>query len=229
MTATKQVDLSELEARLGGVVPTAYRALVGSETPSALEARGFDPKTLLVLNLELRTYKHVECTGRFFLNGDGCGNYYFTELDAFASRVLLWSHDPPGIEDPALLLGPYFRETEQLCRIDWPPSPGRLYICRSDSYGESILLPIELADWIAAVEATDGIVHVGYRQGRNPFTGDTIRIDSPGLARTVKGERAYASFHYGRGQLDDCPEHRAIAVQLAEKLGAHVLSADAAR
>jgi len=27
MTASKQVDLSELEARLGGVVPTAYRAL----------------------------------------------------------------------------------------------------------------------------------------------------------------------------------------------------------
>ena len=83
-----------------------------------------------------------------------------------------------------------------------------------------------LTEWVAAVKATEGIVYVGLRQGRNPFTGETIRIDSPGLARMVTGERATASLHSGRVTLDDSPEHRAIAGQLAQKLGAHVLKAD---
>ena len=49
----REVDLREVEARLGGPVPAAYRLLVEVEA-EFLEERGFDPKTLLVLNLELR-------------------------------------------------------------------------------------------------------------------------------------------------------------------------------
>jgi hypothetical protein len=203
-----------------------YRELLAAESPSSLRARGFDAKTLLVLNLELRSHAHMECGGRLFLNGDGCGNYYFSELAVAATRVLLWSHDPPGIEDPGRLLEPYLREEEQLCRSDWPPRAGRLYICRSAALGESILEPIELDEWLVALERTDGIMHVGYREGTNPLTGDTMRFEAPGLARVHGDARTYVRFLYGRAELDDSPLHRTIAEQLAENLRAHVLIAE---
>lgn len=222
----RQVEIRELEARLGGPVPGAYRRLAEAEGKS-LEARGFDPKTLLILNLEQRCWEHVDSQGKFFLNGDGCGNYYFAELAVAAERVFLWSHDPPGIEDTDFLLPAYFRESEQECRIDWPPRAGRLYVCRSATYGESILEPIELAEWLTALESTNGISHVGYREGRNPFNGETIRIDSPGLALIAGSTRPHVSFHYGRAELEDTPRHRAIAESLAGVLHAHVRRADA--
>lgn len=150
----------------------------------------------------------------------------FSDLEAAASRVLLWSHDPPGIEDPNRLLEWHLREEEQLCRIDWPPRSGTLYICRSAVFGESILEPIELDEWLTALERTEGIAHVGYRESANPFTGETMRFEDPGLARVGGDARAYARFFYGRGELDDCPQHRVIAMRLAQELRAHVLSGD---
>ena len=43
--------------------------------------QGFDPKTLLILNLELAELpRYDESDRRFFLNGDGCGNYHFVDL-----------------------------------------------------------------------------------------------------------------------------------------------------
>jgi hypothetical protein len=222
MTAPLEVDIHKLANRLGGALPSAYRDLVQSEDASSLAQRGFDPKTLLVLNLRLRVWEHIDSEGKFFLNGDGCGNYYFTQLTANAEGVLLWSHDPPGIEDPGFTLASYLREAEQLCRIDWPPQPGRLYICRSPTYGESILNPIGLDEWITAIGSTTGIAHVGFREGRNPFTGETIRIEIPGLAITSGSNRADVQFHDGRAELEETPAHRAIAEQLARFLGAQV-------
>jgi hypothetical protein len=223
--AIRKIDISELEVRLGGPVPVAYRELAELEV-ELLEERGFDPKTLLVLNLERRCWEHVDSQGKFFLNGDGCGNYYFTELAVAAERVLLWSHDPPGIEDPTYRLPDYLRESEQECRVDFPVRAGELYICPSVAYGESILEPIGLAEWVAAVDATSGITHIGYREGRNPFNGETIRIDSPGLALIAGSRSPSVSFHYGRAELEDSPEHRAIAEELAEALQAYLHRAD---
>jgi hypothetical protein len=223
--ALREVDLGEVEVRLGGPVPGAYRELAEVE-PEFLVERGFDPKTLLVLNLQLRCWEHVDSQAKFFLNGDGCGNYYFTELAVEAERVLLWSHDPPGIEDPDYRLPAYLRESDQECRVDFPVRSGTLYICRSALYGESILEPIGLAEWVAAVEATAGITHVGYREGRNPFTDETIRVDSPGLALIAGSNRPSVSFHYGRAELEDRPDHRAIAQQLAKSLQAYLHGAD---
>jgi hypothetical protein len=223
--ATPKIDIGELEARLGGPVPRAYRELVELEGAS-LEVRGFDPKTLLVLNLERRCWAHVDSQGKFFVNGDGCGNYYFTELAAAAERVLLWCHDSPGIEEPRYQLPDFLRDSEQECRVDYPVRSGELYICRSAAYGESILEPIGLAEWVAALDATSGITHVGYREGRNPFNGETIRVDSPGLALIAGSDYPSVSFHYGRAQLEDRPDHRAIAEELAKSLHANLLCAD---
>jgi hypothetical protein len=118
---------------------------------------------LLVLNLELRDRDRDGHTrGRFFLNGDGCGNYYFVHLEPSAQAVLLWAHDPPGIEDQAKGLDSYLRDAEQDCRIDRPLRAERLCICRTSVHAESILDPIALDDWVAAVNATPGVEYRGY-------------------------------------------------------------------
>jgi hypothetical protein len=231
MVTPIKVDLKELEVRLEGTLPLAYRDLVRSEE-SSLKTRGFDPKTLLVLNLQLRSWEHVASQGRLFLNGDDFGNYYFTQLDAAADRVLLWLHESPDVQDPNRGLVAYLREAEQLSRIDRPVSPGILYICRTSPCAESILDPIRLEEWIAAVEATDGITYVGCREGRNPFTGEPLRIELPGLARVTTAahrgpsRRGEVVFHYGRAELEDNAKHRSIAAQLAKRLHAHIESAD---
>lgn len=220
------VEIADLETRLGGTLPNVYRMLANTEA-GFLKQRGFDPKTLLVLNLELRYWDHIESEGKFFLNGDGCGNYYFTQLVALADGIALWSHDPPGIEDTSYRLPDYFHESEQECRVDWPPRPGRLYICRSEAFGESMLEPIGLEEWVAAVDATRNIKHVGYREGRNPFNGETIRVESPGLAAIAGSHRPHVSFLYGRAEMEDNPAHSTIAAELARLLHARLLSTPA--
>lgn len=181
MNTSANIGILELERRLAGNVPRAYVELIRTESAASLIQRGFDPKTLLVLNLELRDVgDHLDARDRFFLNGDGCGNYYFTALEFGADCVLLWAHDPPGIEAPEQTLASYLHTAEQTCRIDWPVHPGRLYICRTSAYAESILDPIDLSEWVTAVESNDDLEYRGYREGKNPFTGEVIRFHSPG-------------------------------------------------
>jgi hypothetical protein len=91
---------------------------------------------------------------------------YFVDLSGNPSRVLLWSHDPPGIEDPDLGLEEFLRDFEQSDRIDFPLERGFLWICRTPTYAESILKPLMLEEWVDAVRSTDGLEYQGYREGK---------------------------------------------------------------
>jgi hypothetical protein len=114
------VDVDYLETRLNGCVPAAYREHVRAQAPASLVKKGFDPKTLLILNLELEGFeRYGGIDRRFFLTGDGCGNYYFVDLGGDPTKVLLWAHDPPGIEDPGYNLARFLRDSEQDNRIDF--------------------------------------------------------------------------------------------------------------
>lgn len=224
MKAPIAIDADCLEARLGGALPRLYRSVVQSQVQASPRKCGFDPKTLLVLNLELReTMGSEDAAGRFFLNGDGCGNYYFVELREDAEKVLLWSHDPPGAEDPGYSLATYLEEAEQEHRLDRPVPDGKAFICRTIHYAESILDPIGLDEWIAAVRATAGGEYLGYREGLEPFTRAKMRLDDPGLTAVVGQERTYIRFKFGRAMFDDSMTIRPIATALAGKLKAAVI------
>jgi hypothetical protein len=218
------VDLNELERRLGARTPRAYREFVEREPPKSLIRRGFDPKTLLVLNLELReTDREGYTRGRFFLNTDGCGNYYFVKLGPSARTVLLWSHDPLGIEKTGQALAAYLREATQEFRIGRPVPRGELCICRTSAPDESVLDPIPLESWIAAVNSTDGVEYLGYREGTNPFTGEVVRFEMPGFTRVLgaKNPNHYISFRCGRAEMPS--RLRPLAQTLARKLRANLL------
>jgi hypothetical protein len=227
MKNTEWVDLDALEARLEINAPRAYREHVQSTSAAELAQQGFDPKTLLVLNLELKELKYYEnIRNRFFLNGDGCGNFYFVDLDADEDTILLWAHDPPGIEYPGYVLATYLRDAEQECRIDFPIMPWHLCICRTARHAESILNPISLEEWIAAVNSTEGVHYLGYREFQNPFTGETIRIEMPGTAKFMGDNNLRIDFRHGRAMLKDSPLGRPIAIALAQKLGANLLEGE---
>lgn len=218
------IDLTALESRLGLSVPPKYRDYVQSNAAVAVVKRGFDPKTLLILNLELKDLKSFEgITKRFFLNGDGYGNYHFVDLAGDQNRVLLWAHDPPGIEDLERSVADHLRDSEQDCRIDWPIEPEQLWICRTSTYAESILDPISLDEWIEAVRSTKGLDYQGHRKGTNPFTGESLRIETPGLTAVVGHEKALIFFLHGRAQLDNRDFIRPIATGLAHALKANLL------
>lgn len=209
-------------------MPAGY-VLYAQTTPvDSLVEQGFDPKTLLVLNLGSRNLEDsAEHQERFFLSGDGCGNYLFVNANTDPEKVLLWAHDPVGIEDPRLQLSTYLPSAVQEDRIDHPPRPNTLHICRTPRYGESILDPIALEDWIAAVNETSGIEYRGYRDAPNPFTGQVQRIELPGIAVVVVGSETFeVSYWRGGAALRDTPLNMEIAATLAAKLGAHVLRAE---
>jgi hypothetical protein len=225
MSTPPTLDIDGLEARLGNL-PPAYRAYCQARGVAALEAQGFDPKTLLVLNLELQQLEHLDgIDQRFFLTGDGCGNHYFVDLAGDLNKILLWAHDPPGIENAKLQVSGFLLDAEQTRRIDSPVEPGELWICRTPRHGESILDPISLDAWQAAVGSTEGLTYLGYREARNPFTRQVIRIEAPGHTIVDGHKHRFLAFFHGRARLDDIPELRSIAAELAGKLEAHVLDA----
>ncbi|WP_442482709.1 SMI1/KNR4 family protein [Aeoliella sp. SH292] len=224
-------DLAELEKRLTAVVPPAYIHYVQTTPAELLLKQGFDPKTLLVLNMELEVLDPAAVqSDRFFLTGDGCGNDYFIDSRLSPDQVMLWAQDPEGIEDPRLLLSSFLRTEEQMNGIDIYPRLGELCICRTQRCGESILDPITLEEWISAVETTDGVEYRGYRDATNPFTGTTMRIDLPGVA-VVHADQKPEEVRHGVGRivLSDSEPHRELAMVLADKLNAHVLRKSADR
>lgn len=220
-------ELEELCLRTGVSVPAAYVDHLESMARRELLENGFDPKTLLVLNLELA--QELDQAGasqsRLYLSGDGCGNYYFVDLKADADTVKLWAHDPLGIEDPEASLQEHLRAGNELSRIDSPVFPGNMYICRTERYGESILDPIELQEWIDAVEATPGVTYRGYRDATNPFTGEKDSFEIPGYCVVATDKKTLSlQLHCGRGAMTDEPELLRIANALAKRLNAKVLA-----
>src|SRR5262245_39133573 len=124
-----EIALGDLERLLQSPIPEKYAGYIKKTNAAALRERGFDPKTLCILNLELKEADKGGWTeGKFFLSGDGCGNYYFVSNANKSSRdkVLLWAHDPPGIEDPRKDLLAFLKSAVQENQIVHSVGPKRL-------------------------------------------------------------------------------------------------------
>ncbi|MCX4029139.1 hypothetical protein H0A36_17230 [Endozoicomonas sp. SM1973] len=210
------MDITNLEKRLSLSVPPEYSEILYSgKMPT-----GFDVKTLCVLNLELwSNLNESEIKNRFFLSGDGCGNYYFVETNRDA-EVFLLSHDPVGIEKTGMVLDQFLKNAVQECPIMQDLEQGELAICRTDIPGESILNPIMLDEWLQAIENVQGINHLGYREGKNPFTGEVHRFDIPGYA---VAETSEYSLCLGRVLTMESIGNNELAFKLAEELEANLI------
>lgn len=217
--------LDDLERLLPFPIPDNYVEYVEASKPTDLKKRGFDPKTLCVLNLELRERDREGWTkDRFFLSGDGVGNYYFVSAKSKGSdSVKLWSHDPPGIEDQGEDLESFLASATQENPIIKSNRPKTFCIARTEIVGESILNPISLAEWKKAISACDDVRYRGYRSGKNPFTGEKLRFDAPGLAvATVDGAAVDLRLHSGRVEGPYSPKILPIAKELARALKANL-------
>lgn len=220
-----KVEVTDLKRLLQSPVPKGYIEYVERVGP-AIKKRGFDPKTLCVLNLELRDVDRTGWTkNRFFLSGDGCGNYYFvsTEKTEDPNRVLLWSHDPPGIEDAAKGLAVFLDTAIQENPVVDSLQPGSLCIARTAVVGESILSPISLNDWQQAVASCDGVRYQAYCSVTNPFTGKSMRVEQRGVAiAECGGKNVILRLHNGRIEGDYTSDVRPIAEALASALKAQL-------
>ena len=85
--------------------------------------------------------------------------------------------------------------------------------------------PIPLDEWLDAVRSTDGLEYQGYREGKNPFTGEVFRVETPGRTRVLGLEQSYVQWFHGRALFDDNPVSLPIASVLASKLRANILRA----
>jgi hypothetical protein len=218
-----KIDLDELEQSLPELIPEEYIEYVEDCDPAELRKRGFDPKTLCVLNLELRERDLDGWTdNRFFLTGDGCGNYYFVSTQPEKSdRVMLWSHDPPGIENQHEDLESFLESATQENRAAGSLPPKSFCIARTAVWGESILQPISLEEWKVAISACKGVQYLGFRAGQNPFTGEEIRFDAPGLATAAIGGTTIA-LHLNSGRITGnyAPKARPLLASLTHALRA---------
>jgi hypothetical protein len=216
-------DLDDLERLMPFPIPDEYVKYVEASKRADLRKRGFDPKTLCILNMELREHDRDGWTkDRFFLSGDGVGNYYFVSTKGRGSdRVKLWSHDPPGIEDQGEDLESFLASATQENPIIKSVRPKAFCIARTEIVGESILDPISLTEWKKAVAICDGVRYRGYRSGKNPFTGEKLRFDAPGLAvADIDGESVNLQLHSGRVEGAYSSGIRVVAKKLARALKA---------
>lgn len=221
-----KVDLDDLERLLPELVPDEYIEYVEASDSATLRKRGFDPKTLCVLNLELRERDNEGWTcNRFFLTGDGCGNYYFVSTEPERSdRVLLLAHDPPGIEDQHEDLESFLASATQENPVAGSLPPRSFCIARTSVWGESILQPILSAEWKKAIASCDGVKYRGFRMGQNPFTGEKLRFDMPGLAiAEIDGTTLELRLGCGRVEGDYVAKARPLLTSLARKLGAKMI------
>jgi hypothetical protein len=219
--------LDDMTRALGAAECASYRTVYQKLGPRLLAERGFDPKTLTVLNLMLRAH---EGAGAFpqhtlFLSGDGCGNYYFVGVGDPIGKVMVWAHDPPGIEPTDEPLLEFLQRAQQQNPVVTEPAPGDVFISRTEVPGESILDPIGMDEWRATVARTPKLEYRGYRRGRNPFTGEELRFDCPGGSVARDGEREVLFRLYaGRVCASDLPPSFDPLLQsLAGMLRAHIV------
>jgi hypothetical protein len=219
--------LDDMTRALGANVCVSYRACYEKLGAQLLRERGFDPKTLTVLNLNLRSREGDEAFPQhcLFLSGDGQGNYWFTAAGDSIGKVMVWAHDPPGIEVTGHLLLDFLQTAEQKNRILIEPSPGDVYLSRTEVPGESILDPISLDQWMAVLGRMPVLEYRGYRRGRNPFTGEELRFPCPGGAvGRHDGREVLFRLHCGRVCAADLPEaFNPLLQSLAGMLGARVI------
>lgn len=222
--------LDDMTRALGAAECASYRTCYPKLGPRALLERGFDPKTLTVLNLILRAHNGAGAYPQhaLFLSGDGCGNYYFVPVGDPIGKVLLWAHDPPGIEPTGEPLMEFLQRAEQTHRIVTEPAPGDVYITRTEVPGESILDPIDMDEWRAVVARTPALEYRGYRRGRNPFTGKELRFDCPGgsVARDA-GREVLFRLYAGRVCASDlAPSFDPLLRSLADMLRAKIVRSE---
>lgn len=218
-----KIDLDELEQLLPELIPEEYIEYVEASDRSLLRKRGFDPKTLCILNLELREADETGWTrNRFFLTGDGFGNYFFVSTDPERSdRVRLLSHDPPGIEDAQDDLESFLDAAQQEDPARGELSPKSFCIAHTAVWAESILQPISLQAWKKAISSCKGVRYRGYRAGRDPFTGKKLRFDMPGLATAeIDGTTIELRLWCGRVQGDYIAKAHPLLTSLTQALGA---------
>jgi hypothetical protein len=207
---------------LGADVCLAYSICFEKIGQLRLKQRGFDPRTLIILNLELRSVGLP--AGGLYLSGDGFGNYWFVAAADRRGKVALWSHDPPGIEPTKWHLLEFLQVQEQESPISTEAPPGDVYISRTKVPGESILDPITLREWVDVVKQVPCMRFLGYKPGRNPFTGEQMRFNSPGGALARHNEREiFFQLVFGRVRAERVGADTAVLMQqLAGLLSCHV-------
>ena len=219
--------VEDMTRALGANVCASYSACYQKLGLQLLQARGFDPKTLTVLNLNLRAREGAEACPQhsLFLTGDGHGNYWLVAAGDPLGKVMRWTQDPPGIEASDEVLYEFLQAAEQRNRILIEPAPGDVYLARTAVPGESILDPISMDEWLAAVARTPLLEFRGYRRGRNPFSGEELRFPCPGgsVARH-EGREMLFRLYCGRVCASDLPaSFDALLKSLAGLLGAHII------
>lgn len=225
------IGLEELKDNLGFQIPSDYELYVNSHKKDELEDIGFDPKTLCVLNLDLRFNNELIDSDRnwahdkFFLTGDGCGNYYYLPAKDHSSNVLLWSHDPEGIEDSDKKLNEFLLTETQENPITKTVDSDELVITKTKVIGESILNPITLGEWKNAMLDIDHIYYRGYRSGKNPFTSESVKFDMPGLAivKDFGNEIEFRLFSGRVAGINGGEVSYEVANKLADKLNAYLV------
>jgi hypothetical protein len=193
----------DLIRELGTETCVAYTECFKKIGAAKLKRRGLDPKSLLILNLELRELELLP-NGKFWLGGDGCGNYYFVKRGDRRGAVALWSHEGPTIAPMDVVLLEFLRVAKPESESETEPPPGHAYISRTKVSGESILDPIKMDQWRRFVHKHPALQYSGARFGTNPFTGKEMRFDCPGLAVGYVGDRQFGlQLEHGRVRADD--------------------------
>lgn len=214
------MNVSDLIGYLGASVPEQYISL----STQGKIPEGYDPKTLCVLNLELKSRDRDGWTDdKFYLSGDGCGNYYFVSKSLNPDKVYLSSHDPQELEQYDVSLSEFIHQVQQNDPIMTSVKKGEFHIARSDIVGESILNPILLEEWIEVCDAFNEITYLGYREGKNPFTNEYTRFDMPGFAQfNCNGEKypiqLFSGRVIGRFEIEKFPRVNSLSKNLRAKI-----------
>jgi hypothetical protein len=82
-----------------------------------------------------------------------------------------------------------------------------LGITLPDAY-RRILNPIRLDEWRACIEADPSLKYLGYREGRNPFTREVMRMNLPGYAVWEQTPGTTIPIEYRSGRLTMQGEHQ---------------------
>jgi hypothetical protein len=214
------INLQDLKRLLGDCVPSEYIKLCESKKIK----QGFDPKTVCILNLELRDSEANKwARDKFVITGDGCGNYYYAPKAYEGKKIYLWSHDPLAIEKYEINIADFIKNGVQENPIILSLTDHEFAISRTEILGESILDPISLDEWKNVIELDKNITYLGFREMINPFTKEITKMDCPGYSTASVGGKKYPiKLIYGRiisdAPISMLPSAKEITNQLKGKL-----------
>jgi hypothetical protein len=174
-----------------------------------------DPDWLIVKNLQLRA-EYPDAYGtpwpvRNLAIADAlCGDYDCLDVGENPTRAVLYHDHETGKFSESF---PTFKMkvdkavkplTPKVYRWESDIKGEGLVVARTDEPWKSILNPIGLTEWERYVKSDPEMKLVGYsREGRNPFTGEKMRLKSPGFARWKIGPRSSVDVNYYHGSLSN--------------------------